>query len=387
MIGTHSISIPSNPASRYPGYAPRYVTQLISLCNKFTFIKKQPALAVLYRLYKRSLIAIWRLTFEGSIMLTILKVVMIACILLATPSPNFALETYLPKKVVLGKYDKLTRSFGTYNVPWIDVRATHVAVDDHRNIYVLDRQSKRVLLFSQQGKLIKEINLSAVDFSDKSDELGDEGYIEYQLEVSSDGKFIYVTEGGKENNWAVLHNNGSIIKRNISLKWLKRKCGDRFEADSGAIEVDNKLNLIKKLDFIDEKEKRRVIDSEDNVYYLNLDDRSSNKVILTKLDVNRKQIFRKVVLNYSKPLVFIGIDGKNNIYMVVDSPRNILKVNSDGTIQDKIAIPADPFFKGWNKCKVLCDGTIFCTPDYSALWHANKENPIGEYLIYFFEKK
>jgi len=321
-------------------------------------------------------------------MLLILKVITIACLLLATPTLNYALETYVPKKVVLGTYSKRTNKFGTYNVPWIDVRATHVAVDDHRNIYVLDRQAKRVLLLSQQGKLIKEINLSAVDFSDKSDELGDEGYIEYQLEVSSDGKFIYVTEGGKENNWAVLHNTGAIIKRNIPLNWLRRECEDRFEADSGAIEVDNKLNLIKKLDFIGEKEKRRVIDSENNVYYLNLDDRSSNRVILTKLDVNRKQVFRKVVLNNSAPLVFIGIDGNNNIYMVVDSPRNILKVSSDGIIQAKIAIPTDPFFKGWNKCKVLCDGIIFCTPDYSALWHANRGKLItGEYLIYFFEKK
>jgi len=321
-------------------------------------------------------------------MLMKLKVIMISCLLLATPTLNYALETYVPKKVVLGTYIKHTTKFGTYNVPWIDVRAAHVAVDDHRNIYVLDRQGKRILLLSQKGALIKEINLSAVDFSDKSDELGDEGYIEYQLEVSSDGKFIYVTEGGKENNWAVLHNNGSIIKRNISLKWLKRKCGDRFETDSGAIEVDNKLNLIKKLDFIDEKEKRRVIDSENNVYYLNLDDRSSNKVILTKLDVNRKQVFQKVVLNNSAPLVFIGIDGNNNIYVVVDSPRSILKVNNDGIIQAKIVIPADPFFKGWNKCNVLCDGTIFCTPDYSALWQANRGKlTTGDYLIYFFEKK
>jgi len=321
-------------------------------------------------------------------MLMILKAAMIACIILATPSLNHALETYVPKRIVLGTYIKLTSRFGTYNIPWIYVRATHVAVDDHRNIYVLDRQAKRVLLLSEKGTLIKEINLSAVDFSDKSYELGDEGYIEYQLEVSSDGKFIYVTEGGKENNWAVLHDNGAIIKKNISLKWLKRRCGDRFRADSGAIEVDNRLNLIKKLNLIDKKEKRRVIDSEDNVYYLNLDNRSSNKVILTKLDANGKQIFRKVVLNHSAPLGFLGIDGNNSIYMIIDSPRNIIKMNSNGIIQAKIAFPDDPFFKGWKKCKVLCDGTIFCTPDYSALWHANKGKFItGDYLIYFFEKK
>jgi len=51
MTGTHSIAAPSNPASQYPGTAPEFVMHLISLCNKFNFIKRRLELALLCRLY------------------------------------------------------------------------------------------------------------------------------------------------------------------------------------------------------------------------------------------------------------------------------------------------------------------------------------------------
>lgn len=298
-------------------------------------------------------------------------------------------DNYVPQKIVIGTYNKVTGRPGSNNVPWTYVKTSHVAIDDHRIIYVLDRQGKRVLLFSEKGALLREISLFGVDFADKSEELGDEGYIEYQMEVSSDGKYIYVTEGGKENNWAVIDNSGKPIKKNISLKRLHRRCDDRLMADADAIEVDEKLNVIKKLNIKEKKQQVRIVDLQDNVYYLNLANNSSdNATVLTKFNVNGKQIFRKEIPNASKPFGFVGVDGNNNVYIMVDEPRKMVKVSSEGMVQAEIAFPNDSFFKGCGKCKALCDGTIYCIPDYSSLWQANKGKTIfGEYSIYFFEKK
>jgi len=141
-------------------------------------------------------------------------------------------EGYASKRIILGEF-KSKKGFtasGSYSVPWLELEASHIAIDDNRKIYVLDKNKKRVLQFSPDGKLIKEIWLKDVDFSDKSEELGDEGYIPYQLKVSSNGSYLYITEGGKENNWAILDSNGAPIAKNRSLDRLERRCNDKFRS-------------------------------------------------------------------------------------------------------------------------------------------------------------
>lgn len=319
-------------------------------------------------------------------MLRLLQTTIFACVFLLVPSINFAANNYVSSRIILGTYNKISGKPGTQNIPWTYIKTSHVTVDDHRNIYVLDRDAKRVLFYSDQGALLRELNLSGIDFSDKSDELGDDGYIQYQLEVSADGKLLYVTEGGKENNWAVLDTSGKIIKKNIPLNWINRQCGDRFRSDNGAIEADSKLNIIKKLNLKSKKQQKRRIDSQDNVYYLDARSETSDKVLLTKTDVNGKQMYTKEINSSSKSAGFIGFDADNNVYMSLD--RRICVVSNDGLVQTEIPISDEPFFKGWLKWIVLCDGTLVAIPDYSALWHGNKGATItGDYPIYFFEKK
>jgi DNA-binding beta-propeller fold protein YncE len=304
--------------------------------------------------------------------------------LLLVPSFTNATEKYETTSVVLGTYSKVTGGKGTFNVPWTYIYPSHVAIDDHRNIYVLDRQTKRVLHFSESGRLIKEMTLSNVDFSDKSDELGDDGYIEYQIDVSSDGKFLYVTEGSKENNWAVINIDGKVIRKNISLNWINRRCGDKFRTNNGAIELDNQLNIIKRLNLGEKKNQRRQVDSEDNVYTFDLGNKNSNKVIFTKVDSSGNKIYRKEFESVSKAVGFVGFDAAGNAYISID--RKIFIMSTDGSSQSEVSIPDEPFFKGSTKWKVLCDGTLASIPDYSALWQGNKGKLItGEYSIYFFK--
>ena len=295
-------------------------------------------------------------------------------------------EKYVAKKIVLGSYYKKGGK-GTHNVPWSYVQQDWVAADDRHNIHVLDRRGKRVLRFSPEGTLMGETALKNVDFSDQSDELGDDGYIAYQLEVSSDARFLYVTEGGKANNWAIFNNNGTPIRKNIGIKWLTRRCDGRMVSDRDLMILDSKLKVRKRAAQTYKKHRHKVIDSRGNVFYLRPVAERSGMAYLAKGTPGGKQVYKKEIKNLGKRYWLIGIDGNGNIYISIYDSRKILKVNKLGVPVAEIAFPDEPYFKGSVRLKVLCDGTIFCVPTYSALWNSNRSKLVkGDYAIYMFLK-
>ena len=295
-------------------------------------------------------------------------------------------DAYVANKIVLGSYYKWG-SKGTHNVSWSYLQESWVAIDDRYNIHVLDRKGKRVLRFSPEGKLMNEITLKNVDFSDRSAELGDDGYIAYQLEVSSDARFLYVTEGGKENNWAILSNDGTPIKKNIDIKWLKRGCDGRIVSNAGLVVLDSTLKVRNKVSQTYKKYRHKVINSRGNVFYLKSATGRSGKTYIVKGTPGGKQLYRREIKNLGKRYGFIGIDGNDNIYIGIYDSRKVIKANKLGVPVAEINFPDEPYFKGQLRLKVLCDGTILCVPSYSALWQSNRSNWIkGDYAIYMFLK-
>jgi len=299
----------------------------------------------------------------------------------------YAVDSYKYSKIVIGNYNKITGDIGSNNVNWTFVKPSHIAIDEIKNIYVLDVVRKRILIFSNTGVISKEIILSNIDFSDKSEDLGDDGYIEYQIEVSPTGEYIYLTEGGKENNWAVIDNKGNILKNNIYISGVHRCCDNILRGSDDRYILNNMLNIVYKINISKIDNIQHIVDSENNIYYISKNGSTCKNSFLIKTNSSGKQIFTKSIFDCNSTFRFIGVDGKNNLYIVVDQLRVILKVNKEGIVVNRIKIPVVPFFNGWIKFKVLCDGTIVCIPGYSALWNENNGYKIdGEYLLYFIEE-
>lgn len=299
-------------------------------------------------------------------------------------------ENYSTEKIVLGEF-KVKNGFtdaSTFSVPWLELETSHVAFDDSHKIYILDKSKKKVLQFTSEGKLNREITLSSVDFADKSEELGDEGYIRYQIKVSAVGSFIYVTEGGKENNWAVFDKNGKLIKKNIKHNWLQRRCNDKFSANDGSLELNNQLEIVNKITGSVDQHQNEVIDSKNSLYSLDLKKMNSN--VLIKKTADGKQLWGKVIVNYKKALSLLGIDGDDCVYVLMDGPLKIIKINSDGEQIADIALPNVAFFKDWRyvSFNILCDGTVFCVPTHYCLWQELRNSTAAEYeyMIYKFQK-
>lgn len=295
-------------------------------------------------------------------------------------------EKYSTERIILGDFkikDGFTNA-GKYSVPWLELETSHVAFDDSHRIYILDKGKKRALQFASEGKLIKEVELSSAVFADKSEELGDDGYIPYQIKVSSDGSYIYVTEGGKENNWAIFDKNGKSIKRNKNHNWLQRRCNDRFRSDRDIVELNNQLEVIKSIKVTAVRQQNEIIDSENNLYSLNPQETNA----LTKRKADGRQQWKKNISNAGKVLWLLGVDGADCIYVLTDGPMRIIKINGEGEQVALIDVPATPFFKDWRRVSfnVLCDGTVFCVPSHYAVWQELKNSIDGEYMIYKFQK-
>jgi|GEM_PF-5149674 len=297
------------------------------------------------------------------------------------------MENYRFKKIKLGEY-KIKNGFtasGTYSVSWLELQTSHVTFDDELRVYVLDKKAQRVLQFDADGKLINTIVLKDIDFSDKSEELGDDGYISYQIQVSSDGSYFYITEGGKENNWAIYNSNGLPIKKNVNQQWLRRSCDNNFKADGGLIELDQNLNVVDKIKLSKPLKKNEIVSTEKYLYSFATKANSST-FIVTKAYFDRKEMWKKTV--EGKALRILGTDGHDNLYILVDNPLGIIKISSQGEKISTISLPKDSFFRDWRyvSFNVLCNGTIYCIPTYFALWKGQQDKERGEYYIYRFIK-
>jgi hypothetical protein len=193
-------------------------------------------------------------------------------------------ELYAARKVVLGTYN--SSGLGTHNMPWSYVHNHEISVDDQHQTYVLDRNAKRILMFATDGKFIKDIYLNNVDFNDRSETEGDDGYIAYSLKVTGDGKKFYLTEGGNETNWSIVDSSGTPIRKNISRKyyWLERighTNNFRSEPDNAVINED--LNVIKLIKYKAEKNSLTTVDTADNLYITKRAQKAGVKVVIEKV--------------------------------------------------------------------------------------------------------
>lgn len=292
---------------------------------------------------------------------------------------NSKQNNYYPKKIILGSTDSV-------DIPWLFILPCHIAYDDNHNIYVLEKISKKIIKYDHSGIQILTIPLKNVDFSDKSEELGDEGFIAYVLEVSSDGKYYYITEGGMEYNWAIIDSNGKPLKKNVKLKWIVRKCNNTLVTENSPveIEVDSNLNIIKKRNIVS---KINTINLNNSYYELipNINNNSSF-VLLNKL-YNEKVLVKKEV--NGKALRLLGTDSDNNVYVLLEKPLRIIKMDTNFDVISLISLPDDQFFKE-SLCvhfSILCDGTIYCEPNYCALWNHKERKVSDMFYIYKFEMR
>jgi hypothetical protein len=299
-------------------------------------------------------------------------------------------ELYAARKVVLGTYN--SSGLGTHNMPWSYVHNHEISVDDQHQTYVLDRNAKRILMFATDGKFIKDIYLNNVDFNDRSETEGDDGYIAYSLKVTGDGKKFYLTEGGNETNWSIVDSSGTPIRKNISRKyyWLERighTNNFRSEPDNAVINED--LNVIKLIKYKAEKNSLTTVDTADNLYITKRAQKAGGKVVIEKVTAEGKQLWKKELVNCRQALRFVGTDDGNNVYILADSPLKVIKLDHDGKHVADIPVPIEPYFKKWEMVDwhVLSDGTIYCIPYYWALFNSNKGKKPSEFALYFFDRK
>jgi hypothetical protein len=317
------------------------------------------------------------------------KAILAAIIAGLAINPAFAGE-YTVRKAVLGTYN--ANGKGTMGVSWSYVKNHEISLDEDRNIYVLDRVGKRVLKFNSEGKHLNDVRLKDVDFKDKSEEEGDDGYIAFTLKTSADGNKFYVTEGGRETNWAVIGSDGNPIKKNMlrNFYWIQRICNsNNFRSVQDKSVINANLDTIKTIPAKLDKNKTYVLDSSDNLYFTERKSKPGRDAVVGKSTAEGKVLWKKEIKGCKNALRFIGGDGQDNVYLLADTPLRIIKLDKDGNSLAEIPVPSEAFFKKWEMVDwyVLCDGTICCIPYYWALFNSNKGRRVNEFAVYYFEHK
>lgn len=322
---------------------------------------------------------------------TIAGVILSICVISIFLSQVFAAhsaEIYKPRKILLGTFKMNKTGFSkndscSYGVDWDMIRTSHVSVANDHSIFILDRRSKRVLQFDPSGNKVREVLLQDADFSDKSDELGDDGYIPYQLYVSSRGHRLYTSGGGKADNWTIYNLSGQPIRKNVRIKRLNKTCYGSFVANDG------RQYLNESLEFTKQGLSPGNRDIAGNIISVVLQRKNGSKTLITKKTREGHEIWKKDLTNYSVIGQIIGLDGEGNIYLLVNARKKILKLNKNGKTLGVITFPPDRFFMDGSfiSFQVICDGTIYVVPDYFAIWHSNKGNETKSYWLYEFSQR
>lgn len=309
------------------------------------------------------------------------------CLLfISIPISHAEADRYVPTKIKVGDY-KLQNGkpvSGKYSVRWWDLEPFHIAVDDNHKFYVLDIYRKKVLLFMPDGKLVKEITLRGISFP-YTNRTVDDGYMYYMIQVSSDGHLMYVTSGSNEYSWTIFDYKGTPIKKNLSILTLfNRVCNDRFVTDAEVL--DRYLNIVREV--TKHVYDGELFDSTYNFYSLG-QSLIMAKPVLLKMDANRRSIWKKEIIGHNKAIRLLGVDGEDNVYILMDAPRGLIKMNKNGDTVTSISLPNDPLLSGDKFVKglfrVMCDGTIYYFPPYLPLLFGPMQKNGGEYAIYKFE--
>lgn len=309
-------------------------------------------------------------------------------------------ETYTVRKIVLGrfevKHNKPLIPAGSANWPMMDRKT--IAIDDNDNIYALDTENNCILLFDTSGNSKGKIVLPSM--------LKQPAY----LEVSGDGNIFYVFSDFK---FYLINREGQVIKRaDINAFEVIRRCKDKFVDRYWRELYDSQLNLI------DTSKRRGIVfhpdDSTGSSYggagspYLVKFSKNIKKIEKPKRisDILEK-IWKKKIQGYEKITSILGIDGKDNVYLLAKPEEkkhiDIVKVDENGELKAFAIFPEEaPFLTKEEKeewleesseeffdfYKVTCKGSVFAIYSYQELptktylrW-LNK----GEYYIVKFGK-
>ena len=304
----------------------------------------------------------------------------------STPS---SIHNYTAKRIKLAEYQYQNGKpvLGTFSVSWWELEAFHIAIDDKHNIYVLDIYGKKVLHLSPDGALMQEIILKDINFPYTNRNM-DDGYMDYGIQVSSDGSLLYVSDGFNEYSWTIFADKGTPIKRNILIYApFNRACNDNSGFTTDSAVVDKNLDLVKEV--TKHVYGGEMFDSTFSFYSL---DQSPKVAIpsISKISADRRMIWKKEIRSHKKALRLIGVDVENNIFILTDGPAEILKMNKDGEPIANISFPNDPIFEGGKFAKgifrVLCDGTIYYLPPYLPVLSDQSQKDKRQYAVFKFVK-
>ena len=295
-------------------------------------------------------------------------------------------ERYTTTKIKLGNYqiENGKPVLSDYSVRWWELEPFNIAVDDNHYIYILDIYNRKVVKLMPNGNLTKKIELKEITFP-YIDRAKEDGYMNYMIQVSSDGSFIYAIGGSNEFNWTIYDGNGNVLKKDMEvLSSFRRICNDRFATDSDIL--DTSLKSVKQITkHVFEGE---IFDSEYSFY--SIDNRSSSNSILTKKGMSRQDLWKREIKGYEKAIRLLGVDGKDNIYVLVDGPPAITKLNKKGELISDILLPHDSVFTGHNFLKgifeIVCDGSFYYFPPYLGPLSRDQKKIRHEYSIYKFQK-
>ncbi|MCX5849932.1 MAG: hypothetical protein NTW65_10845 [Deltaproteobacteria bacterium] len=307
-------------------------------------------------------------------------------ILLTQSFTAYAAEGYKGRKILLGTFTmgEYGGKNDSYGVHWDMVRTSHVSVAKNHSIFILDRMGKRVLQFEPDGKIVREILLQGADFYDRSEELGDDGYIPYQLYVSGSGSRLYTSGNGSADNWTVYDLSGRPIRKNVRVKKLEKTCKGSFVANDGRQYMNDSLEVTK----LGLAPAHR--DVEGNIISVMLQRKKDSKASIIKKTKEGHEVWKKDLMSYGEICQIVGLDGEGNIYLLVNARTKILKLNKDGKETGIITFPSDPFFKDGRflSFQVICDGTIYVVPSYFTIWHSNKgdKTKTMSYWLYEFSQ-
>ncbi len=273
------------------------------------------------------------------------------------------IEYYVSKEIIIGKYDQKDGQplIGKDGVGWWKVESFHVAMDELKRVYVLDIYRSKILQFSPDGILVRELNLKDTAFPYTNLDI-DDGYMDYSIKVNRDGSYFYVMTD--EFKWTVFNGSGESVKQKEIIPTtisMNRLCDDRLITNYEI--MDAQFNSLSKLTYTLRVQNDYPISDDVLLSYSN----STRRPSVIKMNSARKLFWEKKVDRECIIMAILGVDGSGNIYLLVDKPAGIVKIDNNGRFIARLTLPkeaSDFIINGTVRgtYQVLCDGSIYYIP-------------------------
>jgi hypothetical protein len=192
----------------------------------------------------------------------------------------------------------------------------------------------------------------------------DDSGIDSGIKVNRDGSYFYIITG--EFTWTVFNSSGEPIKQKEIIPTtisLIQSCDDKLITNYEV--MDGQFNVLSKLKTTAWVQNDYPIS--DSFMYNYRHTYFTRRPYLMKLDPMRKVLWEKKVEGERIIRSILGIDGNGNIYLLVDKPVGIVKLDNNGRFVARLVLPkeASDFIKNGiarGTYQVLCNGTIYYIP-------------------------